>query len=73
MHGTEHLVLTAAVAIDGNAFAPQLMGQSKDLVDIRDRGVRGQIDGLGYRVVHVFLKGGLDADMPFGCDAMGGQ
>ena len=67
----EDLVFLAAVAVDGDALAPQLVGQVVDLPHVFHRGIPGQVHGLGYRIVRVLLKGRLHAHVPLGGDVVG--
>lgn len=59
------LPLTRSIAVDRRALAPELEGQAEDPIHILDGGVGSQVHRFRDRVVRVFRKGRLHADMPF--------
>ncbi len=61
----EHLGVAAAVPVDGQAFAAQVIGHEIGVADILRSGAEREVDGLAYGIVGVFLKSCLDADVPF--------
>ena len=71
--GGKHLVVLAAVAVDGDALAVEFMRQVVDLAHVLLGGVVGQVDGLGDGVVGVLLEGGLHADVPLRGHVVGGH
>src|SRR5581483_10303766 len=68
----EHLVLPAAVAVDGDALAARVVGQEVGLLHVGLGGVLGEVDGLADRGVHVLLEGRLHLHVPLGADVHGG-
>ena len=66
----EHLLVAAAVAVDGDALAAGLVGQQVDLLDVVDGGLVGEVDRLGDGVVGVLLEGRLQLDVPLGRDVV---
>lgn len=60
-----HLFLPTARSEDRDAFAPELVGQSKCRRNILLRGCGRQIDGLRDAAVTVFLERRLHANMMF--------
>ena len=59
----EHLLVAAAVPVDGHALAVELEGQPVHLSDLLAGGVVVEADRLGDGVVGIFLEGGLHADV----------
>ena len=66
----EHLVLPAAVAVDGDPLTAQLKGQTVDLGHVLVTGLVGEVYRLGDGVVHMILEGGLHLDMVGGTDVV---
>src|SRR2546426_826554 len=66
----QDLVLARAVAVHGNAFALELVGEEVRLLHILDGGLARQVDRLRDRSVAVILERGLHTDVPLGCDVV---
>lgn len=62
---------TGAVTVDGDAFASELMSEAKDVGDLFDGSVFGEVYCFGDGGVAVLLEGGLHADVVFGIDFEG--
>ena len=62
--GRYHLVLAAPVAVHGHAFAAELVGVEKHVLDVLDSCAILEVDGFRHRVVGVFLEGRLQGDVP---------
>jgi len=72
-HGVEHLMVAAAVAVDGQSLAAQFIAQQVGGADILGAGVGRQVDGLADRGIDAAaLEGALHADMLFRADILGG-
>ena len=69
--GAQHLPLLAAVAVHGDAFAAQFVGQHIGLRYIVHRGGVGEVDGLGNGVVGVFLGRALHPHVPLRGNVVG--
>src|SRR5450759_3479702 len=68
----EHLLLAAAVAVDGDALAAAAEGQQVDVLDVVAGGLVGEVDRLGDGVVGALLEGRLQLDVPLRGDVVGG-
>lgn len=69
----QHLLVPAAVPVDGHALKAHFIGHEVHLSDVFRRGLAGEVHRLGDRVVGVFLEGRLDADVPLGGGFVGGD
>ena len=67
----EHLLVPAAVPVDGGALAAQGVGQAVDLGHVLLAGGVGEVHRLGHGVVGVALEGGLHLHVPDGGDVVG--
>src|SRR2546423_13860966 len=61
--GDEHLALSAAVPVDGDSLATQLVRELVRSFHVGRARVASEVDGLADRGVDVALKRGLHADM----------
>lgn len=62
----------AAVAVDGDSFAFELVGKEVCFADVFGSCAFGQIDCFAHGIVAVFLPGGLHFDVRFRGDFVGG-
>ena len=70
--GDEDLAVAAAVAIDRDAFATELVGELIGALDVVWCGVAPEVDGLADGGVDVALEGGLHPDVGGDVDFVGG-
>src|SRR4029077_18595769 len=69
----QHLVVSAAVAVDSDTLALHIIRELVDLANvINSRGVR-EISSLGNGRVAVLLEGSLHLDVPLGSDRFRGD
>ena len=69
--GAQHLLRFTAVTVNGDSLAPQGVGGTVGFRHVFHGGVVGEIDGLGHRVVRVFLERRLHPHVPPGIDVVG--
>lgn len=62
---------TTAGSKDGEALAPQSIGEQEGIGDLSFGGGGRQIDGLGHPAVAVVLENGLHSDMMSRIDVVG--
>src|SRR5450759_3309419 len=67
----EHLLLAAAVAVDGDALAAAAEGQQVHVLDVVAGGLVGEVARLGDGVVGALLEGCLQLDVPLRGDVVG--
>src|ERR1043165_9309960 len=68
----EDLAVAAAVAVDRDAFATELVGELIGALDVLWSGVAPEVDGLADGGVDVALEGGLHPDVGGDVDFVGG-
>ena len=70
--GAQDLTRLAPVTVNSDALETQLIGQHVGFGNVFDLGAMGEVNGLGNRVVGVFLDSPLHPHVPFRVYVVGG-